>query len=46
MNDKTKAEALRIAEAYLIRMGWRFEPEVIGRKAAEIINSLEKGLEK
>lgn len=39
-NDKAQAEALRIAEAWLIRQGWKFTPKDVGYRAREILEAL------
>ena len=38
--DRTTAEALRIAEDHLKRLGWKFTPADVGRRAREIIEAL------
>ncbi|WPZ13204.1 hypothetical protein T8J41_13670 [Nitratireductor rhodophyticola] len=38
--DRTQAEALRIAEDHLRRLGWKFTPADVGRRAREIIEAL------
>ncbi len=43
MGDKTKAEALRIAEQWFISRGWKFTPSDIGRVAAEILKAMKEG---
>ena len=40
MNDRTTAEALRLAKAHLEKMGWRYTPEDIGKTARQIINAV------
>lgn len=40
MDDRTKAEALRIAERWLIKNGYRFNPDHVGTKAKEILEAL------
>jgi hypothetical protein len=40
LGDRSYAEALRIAEAHLIRQGWKFGPADVGRVAREILNGL------
>ena len=36
-----KAEALRLAKAYLEKMGWRYGPKDIGKTAKEILDAME-----
>jgi len=43
MDDKTKAEALRIAERWLISKGSKFTPSDVGRVATEILNAMKEG---
>ncbi len=38
--DRTQAEALRIAEDWLKKMGWRFTPADVGARAKEIIAAM------
>ncbi len=38
--DRTQAEALRIAEDHLKRLGWKFTPADVGKKAREVIDAL------
>lgn len=40
--DKTQAEALRIADEWLKRQGWKLTPKDIGKTAREIISSLQE----
>lgn len=40
--DQTQAEALRIAHARLIYLGWRYDSAQIGKVAAEIIKAMDK----
>lgn len=40
--DRTQAEALRIAEAYFIRMGWKFSAAKVGETARVILEALER----
>ena len=40
MSDRTKAEALRLAKAYLEKMGWKYTPEKIGKTAREILDGM------
>lgn len=44
MDDRTKAQALILAEAYLEKMGWKCGPKDIGLQAAIILNSLKDNL--
>lgn len=41
VGDETIAEALRIAERRLIKLGWRYRNEDVGRVAATIISALD-----
>lgn len=43
--DRTKAEAIRIAIEVHRSSGWKFQPEDIGYYAAKIINSLNGSLQ-
>lgn len=44
IGDETHAEALRIAERHLIKMGWKFTPAKVGATAREVIAALtDKG---
>lgn len=38
--DMAQAEALRIADDWLKRQGWRFGPSDVGKKASEILASM------
>lgn len=38
-----QAEALRIAERWLIKQGWKFTPAEVGTRAKEILAALEAG---
>lgn len=40
IGDETHAEALRIAERHLIKMGWKFTPAQVATTAKEIISAL------
>lgn len=40
IGDETHAEALRIAERHLIKMGWKFTPAKVGETAREVIVAL------
>ncbi len=40
--DRTEAEALRIAYENLIRLGWKFSAEDIGKSARAIIAALDE----
>lgn len=42
VGDRTTAEALRIAEAMLVREGWRFGSAEVGKRAKEIIEAMTK----
>ena len=42
MNDRTKAEALRIAYDILKSLNWRFRGADVGKMAREIIAALEQ----
>ncbi len=42
VGDETIAEALRIAERRLIALGWRYNSDEVGKKAAEIIAALDR----
>ena len=42
-DDHTKAEALRLAKAWLEKMGWKYGPKEIGETAREILDGLAKG---
>ena len=39
--DRTQAEALRLAKAYLEKMGWKYDAAKIGATAREILNGLD-----
>lgn len=43
-DDKTKAEALRIAYDRKTKLGWSFTPEDVGSYAAKMIRALNEGL--
>lgn len=36
-----QAEALRIAEDWLKRQGWKFTPSDVGKRAREILDAME-----
>lgn len=36
----SQAEALRIAERWLIKQGWKFTPADVGTRASEILSAL------
>lgn len=38
--DHAQAEALRIAEDHLKRMGWKFTPADVGTKAREVLDAM------
>lgn len=38
--DEADAEALRVAERWLIKQGWKFTPADVGKRAAEILEAL------
>jgi len=40
--DETAAEALRVAERWLIKQGWKFSPDDVGKRAAEILKALRE----
>ncbi|WP_162911338.1 hypothetical protein [Shinella zoogloeoides] len=40
IGDETHAEALRIAERHLVKMGWKFTPVQVAETAKQIIASL------
>lgn len=40
IGDETHAEALRIAERHLVKLGWKFTPAKVGETAREIIDAL------
>lgn len=40
IGDETHAEALRIAERHLMKMGWKFTPAQVAKTAREIIDAL------
>jgi hypothetical protein len=44
--DRTQAEALRIAEAHLKSKGWKFSPSDVGTTAAEIVTAMRAALAK
>lgn len=39
--DATEAAALGIAERWLIQQGWKFVPADVGKRAKEILTSLD-----
>lgn len=41
--DNAMAEALRIAEDWLKRQGWKFSPSDVGTRAREILDAMECG---
>ncbi len=41
IGDRTMAEALRIAESWLIRQGWRFSPADVAKHANDILRTLD-----
>lgn len=43
-DDRTKAEALRIAMERLDAIGWKYNHSDIGRVAAEIINAMNSDI--
>lgn len=43
MDGSAKAEALRLAERWLISKGWNFTPSDIGRVAADILKAMKEG---
>lgn len=44
MNDCMKAKALEISERKLIKLGWKFTVEDVGREAAKMIKALDAEL--
>lgn len=38
--DKAQSEALRIAEDWLKKQGWKFTPADVGTRAREILNAM------
>jgi hypothetical protein len=40
IGDETHAEALRIAERYHLKQGWKFSPEQVAKTAQDIITAL------
>lgn len=40
--DEAAAEALRVAERWLIKQGWKFTPADVGTRAAEILKALRE----
>ncbi len=38
-----KAEALRIAERWLLKQGWKFTPAEVGRLAKDILDAMGEG---
>lgn len=40
IGDETHAEALRIAERHLIKMGWKFTPVQVAETARQMIDAL------
>ena len=38
--DRTQAEALRIAERWLLKQGWKFTPTDVGTRAKELLVAL------
>ncbi len=40
--DRAQAEALRIAYARLMQLGWRYDDAQIGKVAAQIIKAMDK----
>jgi hypothetical protein len=41
-NDRTQEAALLIAERFLLKQGWRFGPEDVGKTAREILDALSR----
>ena len=39
--DRTQAEALRIAEKWLLKQGWKFTPADVGKRAKEVLAALD-----
>lgn len=42
IGDQTYAEALRIAERHLVKLGWKFTPVQVAQTAREIISTLTR----
>ena len=42
MADRAEAEALRLAQAYLEKMGWKYTPEKIGETARQILDAMKE----
>ena len=42
MDDRANAEALRLAQAYLEKMGWKYTPKKIGETARQILNGMKE----
>ena len=43
MSDRSQAEAMRIAERWLLKQGWRFTPADVGVRAKEILDAMKPG---
>ena len=39
--DNATAEAIKVAERHLIKMGWKFDPSDVGREAAKLLKAMQ-----
>lgn len=46
IGDQTYAEALRIAERHLIKLGWKFTPTKVAEEANKIVSVLRASKER